>query len=111
LGLLHADLGLGLIVFVDHLDRQVTDLTTAMVEPKLEGIAHVRADRGHRPAEGADEANLYRLLLRHGGPSGERDGRRPFPIESSSLRFSRKRPSEISGDLSGSPQTQKALSA
>src|SRR5262245_58254981 len=62
LGLLHSDLGLGLIVLVDHLDRQAAELTPMMVEPKLEGIAHVRADCGHRPAKRADEPDLYRLL-------------------------------------------------
>jgi len=72
LGLLHADLGFGLIVLVDHLDRQAADFKAVMVESQLEGIAHVRADRGHRPAEGADEADLYRLL-RHGRRGSERD--------------------------------------
>src|SRR5262244_2758873 len=33
-----------------------------MVEPKLEGIAHIRTDCGHRPAKRADEPDLYRLL-------------------------------------------------
>src|SRR5258706_15371767 len=33
-----------------------------MIEPELERVAHVVADRGDRPAERADEADLERLL-------------------------------------------------
>ncbi len=62
LRLLHADLGFELVVLVDDLDRAATQLAPEMIEPELERVAHVVADRGDRPAERADDADLERLL-------------------------------------------------
>src|SRR6185369_2528105 len=57
-GLLLADIGLLAIVLVDHLDRLAAHLAAEMVERKLEGIAHVVADRSSRTAESRDKADL-----------------------------------------------------
>ena len=47
-GDLHADVGLGLVVAVDHLDRQPADLAAEVLERELDRVLHVLAD--DRPA-------------------------------------------------------------
>ena len=49
LRLLHADFGLLLVVLVNDLDRQPAELAAEMIEPKLERVFHVVADRGGGP--------------------------------------------------------------
>ena len=64
LGLLHADVRLLRVVFVDDLDRQAAELAAEVVETELERIAHVVADGRGRAAERADEADFDGFLLR-----------------------------------------------
>ncbi len=64
LGLLHADIRLLRVVFVDDLDRQAAELAAEVVETELERIAHVVADGRGRAAERADEADFDGFLLR-----------------------------------------------
>ena len=48
LRLLHPDFRLELVVLIDDLDRQTAELAAVMIEPQLERILHVVADRGDR---------------------------------------------------------------
>ena len=48
LSLLHPDFRLELVVGVDDLDRQPAELAAVLIEPELERILHVVADRGDR---------------------------------------------------------------
>jgi hypothetical protein len=75
LGLLHPDFRLDLVILVDDLDGEAAKLAAEMIEPKLEGIAHVVADRGRRAGERADEADLDRFVLSCGGSRQEREHR------------------------------------
>ncbi len=72
LRLLHTHFRLGLIVGVNHFDRQAAELAPMMVEPKLKRIFHVVADRSRRTGKGRNETDLHRFLLAHRRPGGER---------------------------------------
>ena len=50
LGELHADLGLELVVAVDHLDGEAAHLAAEVVERELDRILHVLADDRGRTA-------------------------------------------------------------
>ncbi len=60
-GLLLADIGLLLVVLVDHLDRPSIHLAADVIERQFERIARVGADRGGRAAESIDEPDLDRI--------------------------------------------------
>src|SRR5262249_6684855 len=62
-----------LVVLIDDLDRQATELAAEVIEPELEGIAHVIADRGRRAAKCADDADLDCLLPCPGRSGHERE--------------------------------------
>ena len=58
LGDLHADIGLGLIIAVDHLHLHTADLAAEMIERELDRVPHVAADHALRSAHRGDEADL-----------------------------------------------------
>ena len=64
LGDLHADVGLELVVAVEHLDRQAADLAAEVLDGELDRLLHVLADHALRAGHRADEADLDLLLLR-----------------------------------------------
>ena len=66
-GELLADVGLDLVVAVDHLDVEPADLSSEMVERQLDRILHVLADDPLWPGQGGDEADLHRLGGRRSG--------------------------------------------
>jgi hypothetical protein len=84
LGDLHADVGLGLVVAVDHFRLEPADLAAEMVERELDRVLHVGADHALRTAHGGDEADLDLLLRRRrrsrskqcgeGGDEGRENG-------------------------------------
>ena len=63
IGLLLADLRLEAVVFVYDLYGQATHFAAHMIERQLERVAHVVADDGNGPAEGADEPDFDRFVL------------------------------------------------
>src|SRR6185436_2461459 len=62
---LHADVGLDLVVAVEHLDVEAADLAAEVVERELDRFLHELAHHALRAGERADEADLDFLLLRH----------------------------------------------
>ena len=65
LGDLLADIGLDLVVAVDHLGVEAADFALEMVERELDRVLHVLADHALRAGEGRNEADLE-FLLREG---------------------------------------------
>jgi len=72
-GELLADVGLDLVVAVDHLDVEPADLPAEMVERQLDRVLHVLADDALRPGQGGDEADLHRLGGRRSGGEGHEE--------------------------------------
>jgi hypothetical protein len=56
-----SDVGLDLVVAVDHLDVQSAHLAAQVVEGQLDGVLHVLADEALRPGQRGDEPDLHRL--------------------------------------------------
>jgi hypothetical protein len=69
-GELLADVGLDLVVAVDHLGVEAADLAVEVVERELDRVLHVLADHALRTRERGDEADLQ-LLLRCRGSGRE----------------------------------------
>src|SRR5262249_57666789 len=93
------------------LARGSAELAPVMNEPEREGVAHVVPDRGNRPAERADEADLERLLgqgRRH-AERNERGRSDENPFFHVCCPPRRRAKSKI--DLSGSSQEPKARPA
>ena len=53
-----ADVGLELVVADQHLGRQAAELAAVQLDREVEGVADVDAERGVRPRQRADEADL-----------------------------------------------------
>jgi hypothetical protein len=60
-GELLANIGLPLIVTVDHLDLEAAYLAAQVIEGQLHRILHMLADDTGRPGQRGDEADLDRL--------------------------------------------------
>jgi hypothetical protein len=75
-GELLADVGLDLVVAVDHLDVESPDFPAEMIERQLDRVLHVLADGALRPGQGRDEADLHRLGGRRGGGQDGGENRR-----------------------------------
>jgi hypothetical protein len=69
---LHPDFRLGLIIRVDHFNRQSAQLAPVMIKPELERILHVVADCSRRAGKGRDEPDLDGFVLRQRLPGGQR---------------------------------------
>jgi hypothetical protein len=61
---LHADIGLDLVIHVDHLGLDAADPAVQVIERDLDRVAHVLADDPLRPRQRGDESDLDLLLRR-----------------------------------------------
>src|SRR6266513_3047650 len=68
-----ADVGLHLVVAVDHLDLEPRHLAPEVIEGELDRVPHVLADDALRARQRGDEADLH-LLLRERRPGSEERG-------------------------------------
>jgi hypothetical protein len=72
LGDLHADVGLELVVAVDHLEGHAAHLAAQVLDRELDRILHVLADDARRAGERGDESDLDLLLRQRRGGESER---------------------------------------